>query len=47
MGYIAIAIVFASMFTADAVEKYVEGQCVISYAQSNKTADEIKRICRG
>jgi hypothetical protein len=47
MGYIAISIIFASMFSVIGVEKYVQGQCVISYAQSNKTADEIKRICRG
>lgn len=31
---------------AESVSTYTKGQCKLAYAQSEKTADEINKICK-
>lgn len=46
--WLAICIVGAvfGMFAPLAVSKYAESQCKIAYVQTNKTAEEISKICK-
>ena len=47
MKWFAILVVgvFSTMFTTIAFEKYSAGQCKIAYAGTNKSADEILKLC--
>lgn len=47
MKWLAILVigVFSGLFTAIAVDKYSENQCKIAYAASNKTAEDIVKLC--
>ena len=37
---------FAAMFAGIGLSEYSMSKCKIAYVQSNKTADEIKNICK-
>lgn len=37
--------VFGTLFMAISVEKYSESQCKIAYVQSNKSAEDILKLC--
>ena len=37
--------VFTSMAVSIGIEKYSEGQCKIAYASSNKSAEDIVKLC--
>ena len=43
---ICFAVVMGAVATGDAVHKYSSNQCHIAYASSNKSAEEIKLICK-
>ena len=43
---IAVAVMFGAMFGAAAFESYAKNQCRAAYASSNRTADEIAKVCR-
>jgi hypothetical protein len=43
---IAVAVIFASMFGAAAFEAYTKNQCRAAYATSNRTVEEIAKVCR-
>lgn len=48
MKWIAICVIgfVTAMFTPVVVDKYNQGQCKMSFATSDKTADEIIKICK-
>lgn len=43
---IAMAVIFGGGMAAAGIGEYQKGQCKIAYVQSNKTAEEINRICK-
>lgn len=43
--YISGALIAIAAFTGITAEKYTINQCKVSYISSNKTADEILKIC--
>ena len=45
--WIAICVIglAAAMFTPLAVTEYTKAQCKVSFAQSDKTAEDIVKIC--
>ena len=47
MKWIAICVIgfVTAMFAPMMVEKYAVGQCKISFAQSDKSAEDIVKIC--
>lgn len=42
---IMASIMFVAAFGSIALETYTEKQCVVAYAGSNKTAEEIAKVC--
>lgn len=43
---IAMAVLFGGLVAAGSIGEYQKGQCKIAYVQSNKTAEEINKICK-
>ncbi len=43
---IAIAAVFVAIAAENAVDRYSESQCKMAYTQSNRSADDIAKICK-
>ncbi len=43
---IAVSVIFGGGMAAAGIGEYQKGQCKIAYVQSNKTAEEINKICK-
>jgi CHASE1-domain containing sensor protein len=43
---IMIMVLFVGMFTAGTVGEYTRHQCKMTLAQSNRTVEEIEKICK-
>jgi hypothetical protein len=43
--FIAIAVIFASMFAEQEYDSHYKAQCRIAYSKYNHTPEEINKVC--
>ena len=44
--YVMIGVIMLAMYAGMAYDGYSKRQCVVSYAQSNKTVEDIAKLCK-